>query len=154
RSLPGVLSNGPSSTTGSKDAMEKGSLVGHPVQGVRVVLEDGQTHPVDSSDMAFRFAAASAVRETILKAGPQILEPVMSLEVVAPSEFQGTVIGGVNRRAGLIQSADISEDGTCCIIKADVPLNQMFGYSTDLRSSTQGKGEFTMEYKEHSPVTR
>ncbi|CAM9285599.1 unnamed protein product [Ectocarpus sp. 6 AP-2014] len=139
---------------GAKEAMEKGALIGHPVQGVRVVLEDGQTHTVDSSDMAFRFAALMAVRESILKAGAQVLEPIMSVEVMAPNDFQGSVIGGINKRSGIIQNTDMSDDGSGCVIQADVPLAQMFGYSTDLRSSTQGKGEFTMEYNEHSPVSR
>ncbi|CAN0035926.1 unnamed protein product [Scytosiphon promiscuus] len=139
---------------GAKEAMEKGALIGHPVQGVRVVLEDGQTHTVDSSDMAFRFAASMAVRESVLKAGAQVLEPIMSVEIMAPNEFQGSVIGGINKRSGIIQNTDMSDDGSGCVIQADVPLAQMFGYSTDLRSSTQGKGEFTMEYKDHSPVSR
>ncbi|CAN0378363.1 unnamed protein product [Pylaiella littoralis] len=139
---------------GAREAMEKGALIGHPVQGIRVVLEDGQTHTVDSSDMAFRFAAVMAVRESILKAGAQVLEPIMSVEVMAPNEFQGSVIGGINKRSGIIQNTDMSDDGSGCVVQADVPLAQMFGYSTDLRSSTQGKGEFTMEYKDHNPVSR
>eukprot|EP00903_Cladosiphon_okamuranus_P017647 g16252.t1 len=139
---------------GAREAMEKGALIGHPVQGIRVVLQDGQTHTVDSSDMAFRFAAMMAVRESILKAGAQVLEPIMSVEVMAPNEFQGSVIGGINKRSGIIQNTDMSDDGSGCVVQADVPLAQMFGYSTDLRSSTQGKGEFTMEYKDHNPVTR
>lgn len=139
---------------GAAEALEKGVLIGHPVQGIKVVLEDGQTHTVDSSDMAFRFAAMSAVKEAILKAGAQVLEPIMSLEVVAPNDFQGSVIAGINKRSGMIQDTKMSDDGSGCTVKSDVPLAQMFGYSTDLRSNTQGKGEFTMEYKEHSACSR
>ena len=83
-----------------------------------------------------------------------VLEPVMSLEVTAPADFQGNIVSNLNRRMGVIQSSDMSENGMDVCIKADVPLAQMFGYSTDLRSSTQGKGEFSMEYKSHDQVTR
>jgi len=120
---------------------------------MRVALSDGQSHAVDSSDMAFRICMSAAVREAMKKANPQILEPVMKLEVVAPQEFQGTIVSGLNRRMGLIQSSDITEDASVQIV-ADMPLANMFGYSTDLRSITQGKGEFTMEYFDHMPVTR
>jgi elongation factor G len=123
-------------------------------QGVRVVLTDGQAHAVDSSDMAFRFAAAAAVREGMRAANACVLEPVMRLEVTAPSEFQGNIMGQLNRRMAVIMSNDLNEDGSGVTIRADVPLAQMFGYSTDLRSITQGKGEFSMEYATHSPVTR
>jgi len=144
----------PSCAKGAEEAMTKGPLTGNPVQGCKVVLTDGQAHDVDSSDLAFRLAMQGALREAIPKANPCILEPSMSLEVIAPQEFQGSIISGLNKRMGLIQSSDISEDGASVVIKADVPLSQMFGYSTDLRSGTQGKGEFSMEYKEHTPVQR
>merc|ERR1712232_103695 len=144
----------PSCGKGVADAMAEGALIGGEAQGVRVVLEDGQTHPVDSSDMAFRFSMATAVRNAIRDAQPSILEPVMSVEVTSPEEFQGTIIAGLNRRFGLIQNTEMSPDGKDVIIEAEVPLNQMFGYSTDLRSSTQGKGVFTMEYSRHTPVLR
>ena len=85
---------------------------------------------------------------------PQILEPIMSLEVNSPMEFQGAIIGGLNKRGGLIMASDINEDGNQISVKAEVPLAQMFGYSTELRSCTQGKGEFAMEYKDHQPVSR
>ena len=122
------------------------------VQGMRVVLEDGASHAVDSSDMAFRYAMSQAVREAMGKASPSVLEPIMKLEVVAPQEFQGAIVSGLNRRMGLIQNSSTMDDNV--IIEADMPLAQMFGYSTDIRSITQGKGEFTMEYKEHQPVQR
>jgi len=144
----------PSCAKGFNDAMEKGGMIGASVQGVRVVLTDGQTHAVDSSDMAFRICAAAAVRTAMPLASPAVLEPVMSVEITGPADFQGSIVGGVNRRMGVIQHAGMSDDGTSTIIKADVPLASMFGYSTELRSMTQGKGEFSMEYKLHQPVTR
>mmetsp|Transcript_18927 Transcript_18927/g.38855 ORF Transcript_18927/g.38855 Transcript_18927/m.38855 type:complete len:728 (-) Transcript_18927:33-2216(-) len=137
---------------GAIDASSKGGLIGMEVQGMRVVLEDGASHAVDSSDMAFRYAMSQAVREAMAKANPSVLEPIMKLEVVAPQEFQGTIVSGLNRRMGLIQNSSTMDDNV--IIEADVPLSQMFGYSTDIRSITQGKGEFTMEYKDHQPVQR
>jgi len=139
---------------GAKDAMASGSLTGNPMTGVRVVIEDGQAHAVDSSDMAFRIAMAAAVREVTPKAKGVVLEPIMALEATAPEEFQGTLVSNLNRRQGIIQSSDVSESGSDVLIKADVPLSQMFGYSTDLRSSTQGKGEYSMEYKGHMPVNK
>mmetsp|Transcript_21703 Transcript_21703/g.30426 ORF Transcript_21703/g.30426 Transcript_21703/m.30426 type:complete len:788 (-) Transcript_21703:113-2476(-) len=137
---------------GTDDAMNQGSLVGSEVQGVRVVLQDGASHAVDSSDMAFRICMANAIRDTMKRAKPSILEPVMTVEIEAPTEFQGTVVAGINRRMGLIQSGEVNEDGSGVKVIADVPLSNMFGYSTELRSNTQGKGEFTMEYKTHSAV--
>jgi len=139
---------------GFEDATKRGGMIGAQVQGLRVVLQDGQSHSVDSSDLAFRTAAASALRSVMKNAGPAILEPIMSIEVTAPSEFQGTIVGGLNKRMGLIQSSSMNDDGSGSIVKADIPLAQMFGYSTDLRSCTQGKGEFTMEYKDHQSVTK
>lgn len=122
--------------------------------GTRVVITDGQAHTVDSNDMSFQLAMQYGIRQCSKDAKPQILEPVMSLEVSIPSDFQGSVIGGINKRSGMIMSSDISEDGGFVTIKADVPLANMFGYSTDIRSSTQGKGEFSMEYRNHAPVTK
>ena len=131
--------------------MEKGALIEGEVQRLRVVLQDGAAHSVDSSDMAFKIAMASAVREAMRKAQPKILEPIMKLEVESPEEFQGAIVGGLNRRGGVIQASDVDSDGGVVIV-ADMPLAAMFGYSTDLRSITQGKGEFTMEYKSHEAV--
>ncbi|KAG5180518.1 Mef1, mitochondrial translation elongation factor EF-G [Tribonema minus] len=144
----------PSCGKGFADGTNKGGMIGAQVQGMRVVLTDGQAHAVDSSDLAFRTAAAAALRGAMKDAGPAVLEPIMALEVTAPAEFQGTIVSGLNKRMGLIQSAGMNDDGSSTVVRADVPLSQMFGYSTDLRSSTQGKGEFAMEYKEHLPVTR
>eukprot|EP00977_Amphora_coffeiformis_P029460 scaffold40823_cov191-Amphora_coffeaeformis.AAC.2 len=139
---------------GMGDAVAEGALVGAEVEGIRVVLEDGAAHAVDSSDQAFRTAMANAIRDSMKKANATILEPVMTVEVEIPSEFQGTVVAGLNRRMGLIQASDMNEDGSGLRVDAEVPLANMFGYSTELRSQTQGKGEFTMEYRKHVPVPR
>jgi elongation factor G len=139
---------------GMEDAMHEGALVGSEVEGVRVVLLDGAAHAVDSSDMAFRTCMANAVRDTMKRANPSILEPVMSVEVEIPSEFQGSVVAALNRRMGMIQSSDVNDDGSGIKILAEVPLANMFGYSTELRSLTQGKGEFSMEYQKHIQVPK
>jgi elongation factor G len=144
----------PSCEKGARSACAKGVLAGYPLSGVRVALTDGGAHVVDSNDTAFQLAMQYALRESVKQARPQILEPSMNLEVVCPADFQGTIIGGLNKRNGVIVSTDLNDDGSQVTIKAVVPLVQMFGYSTDLRSSTQGKGEFTMEYFQHSPVSR
>ena len=141
----------PAIQKGFEDALEKGSLVGHRIQGVRIVLTDGAAHAVDSSEMAFRIAALYAFRSCYQEAQPIVLEPVMTVEVSGPNEFQGVMIGQLNRRKGLIQDTETEEDFTTIVAK--VPLNDMFGFSSDLRSSTQGKGEFSMEYCEHAPVS-
>jgi elongation factor G len=118
------------------------------------VITDGAAHAVDSNDLSFQLAMRYGIRDGVKASKPLILQPVMNLEVNIPSEFQGSVIGGLNKRSGLILSTDLNEDGSLVNIHADVPLAQMFGYSTDIRSSTQGKGEFSMEYKEHQPVSK
>lgn len=139
---------------GAKNACSKGVLAGYPLSGVRVVINDGAAHAVDSNDISFQLAMLYGIKQAVTAGKPQILEPVMNLEVVAPSEFQGTVIGGLNKRGGLILDTNLNEDGSSVNIRADCPLSEMFGYSTDLRSSTQGKGEFSMEYKSHQPVSK
>ncbi|GAA5813733.1 Elongation factor G, mitochondrial [Mucor flavus] len=140
----------PACEKGFNDALDKGPLIGHPVNGVRMVLEDGASHAVDSSELAFRIATKNAFHEAFAKAKPTILEPIMNVAITAPIEFQGSVIGGLNKRKGTVVDTEIQEDYFNVI--ADVPLNDMFGYSTELRSATQGKGEFSMEYKDHQPV--
>jgi elongation factor G len=140
----------PACSKGAIDGMIKGPLVGHPVEGVKITISDGQAHTVDSSELAFRIAMQGAIRESFAQAFPQVLEPVMKVEVEAPPEFQGTVIGALNKRKGQILGQDTRDDSVTVI--SEVPLNNMFGYSTDLRSCTQGKGEFTMEYAQHAPV--
>ncbi|WFD18698.1 Elongation factor G, mitochondrial [Malassezia caprae] len=140
----------PACEKGFNDALEKGALAGYPVCGVRMVLEDGAAHSVDSSELAFRLATLTAFREAFRTAGPTILEPKMSVEVIAPVEFQGAVIGALNQRKGTIEDTEVREDDFT--ITAEVSLNDMFGFSSQLRGLTQGKGEFSMEYKKHEPV--
>eukprot|EP00578_Thalassiosira_sp_NH16_P008838 CAMPEP_0181104882 /NCGR_PEP_ID=MMETSP1071-20121207/15670_1 /TAXON_ID=35127 /ORGANISM="Thalassiosira sp., Strain NH16" /LENGTH=762 /DNA_ID=CAMNT_0023188121 /DNA_START=54 /DNA_END=2342 /DNA_ORIENTATION=+ len=144
----------PSCEKGMNDAMAVGALVGCEVEGVRVVLQDGASHAVDSSDMAFRICMANAIRDTMRRASASVLEPIMAVEIEIPSEFQGAVTASLSRRMGMIQSSDMNDDGSGLKVEVQVPLANMFGYSTELRSLTQGKGEFTMEYFQHSPVPR
>lgn len=142
----------PGCDKGFQEQTEQGILIEQPVVGVRVTLNDGQTHPVDSSEMAFKIASKMALKEAIAKAGPIILEPIMKLEVSVPDEFQGPVIGQLNQRRGII--VNTTSDSGYVVVEAEVPLNQMFGYSTDLRGNTQGKGEFTMEFLKYAPVPK
>lgn len=142
----------PSCDKGFQEQLKKGMLIGAPVVGVRMKINDGSYHDVDSSDLAFRIAAMAAIREIYMSAKPVILEPIMTLEVQAPEEFQGSVMGQVNQRRGVILGSSTMEGYVT--IEATVPLVEMFGYSTDLRSATQGKGEFTMEFREYQAVPR
>ena len=140
----------PSCEKGFKAVMKKGQLIGFPVTGVRVVLVDGQDHPVDSSDIAFQMAAQGAFRQVYAMAKPQILEPVMKVSVEGPTEFAGSVFATISQRRGTIVSS--VEDGTFSRVDAEVPLSEMFGYSMILRSLTQGKAEFTMEFLKYGRV--
>ncbi|MFL5351948.1 elongation factor G [Archangium sp.] len=142
----------PACDKGFQEAVKKGSLIGFPVVGLRVVINDGAFHAVDSSEMAFKTAAIMGFREGYAAAKPIILEPMMKVEVQAPEDFQGSVVGQINQRRGTILESSTAE-GYVTVV-AEVPLNTMFGYSTDLRSATQGKGEFTMEFAKYSPVPR
>ena len=142
----------PAVEKGFREALKKGSLIGFPVTGVRYVINDGASHAVDSSEQAFKTAALMGFREGYDAAKPVILEPIMKVEVQAPEEFQGSVVGQLNQRRGTILSTENREGYVVAV--AEVPLNSMFGYSTDLRSATQGKGEFTMEFARYSPVPR
>lgn len=144
----------PSCEKGANKAVQRGVLAGYALSGIRVGLTDGAAHVVDSNDIAFQSAMRYGITEAVRMAKPTILEPIMTCEVVAPAEFQGVLIGGLNKRGGLILNTDLSEDGSSVTINSAVPLAEMFGYSTDIRSSTQGKGEFTMEYREHQPVSK
>ena len=135
---------------GFADACVKGNLTGNKVIKVRVILQDGVAHSVDSSDLAFRIASAKAFRQAYEKAKPIILEPVMKVNIQVPTEFQGNVSSALAKRRGVIVDSDAGVDYSDIV--AEVPLNEMFGYSSELRSATQGKGEFSMEYKEHLPV--
>ncbi len=142
----------PAVDDGMQEQMKKGTLIGFPVVGVKVTLSDGSYHDVDSSYMAFKIAAMAAFREVYPQAQPTALEPIMKLEVVAPEEFQGNLMGQINQRRGMIQGTSTIEGNVT--VMADVPLTEMFGYSTDLRSATQGKGEFTMEFNRYAAVPR
>jgi elongation factor G len=141
----------PACDKGFKEGVKKGALIGFPIVGVRCVVNDGLSHAVDSSEQAFKTAALMGFRESYSSAKPTILEPIMKVEISAPVEFQGSVVGQVNQRRGVILETISDENVT---VTADVPLNAMFGYSTDLRSATQGKGNFTMEFARYSPVPK
>jgi elongation factor G len=142
----------PACDKGFREAIKKGTLIGFPVVGVRCVINDGAFHAVDSSEMAFKTAAIMGFREGYEAAKPTILEPVMKVEVQAPEDFQGSVVGQLNQRRGTIMSTETREGYLIAV--AEVPLNNMFGYSTDLRSATQGKGEYTMEFAKYAPVPK
>jgi elongation factor G len=142
----------PSCDKGFQSCLDAGSLIGFPVVGIEMEVKDGQYHDVDSSDMAFQICARMAFRQAFEKAGAQILEPIMKVDVQTPTEFQGTVVGNLSQRRGNISGT--SEEQNYTTIIAEVPLSEMFGYATDLRSMTQGKAEFTMEFAKYSPVPR
>lgn len=142
----------PSCDKGFQEQLKDGLLIGQPVMGVKCIVTDGGFHPVDSSDMAFKLCAMTLIRENYSKMKPVVLEPIMKLEVAVPDEFQGNAVGLINQRRGQIVNT-VSENGYTTVL-ADVPLATMFGFSTDLRSSTQGKGEFTMEFAKYSAAPK
>jgi elongation factor G len=142
----------PACEKGFVEATKKGPLIGFPIVDVRVVLNDGASHAVDSSEIAFKTAALMGFREAYARAKPTILEPIMLVEIQFPEEFQGAVMGQINQRRGQIVSSEKQE--SFVVAQAEVPLNDMFGYSTDLRSATQGKGEFSMEFRKYAEVPR
>jgi elongation factor G len=133
---------------GFNDVMSEGPLAAFPMVGIKVNLVDGKYHEVDSSDMAFRICSRQAMKEAILKAGSQLLEPVMKVEVETPSEFQGAIIGDLSSRRGVIGRTDVRDDIT--VITVTVPLSEMFGYSTTMRSLTQGKATYSMEFDSYT----
>ncbi len=140
----------PAVNKGIQEQMQNGVLAGYPLIDVKATLFDGSFHEVDSSEMAFKIAGSMALREGALKARPVLLEPIMSVEVVTPEDYMGDVVGDLNRRRGLINGMDENPAGK--IVRADVPLSEMFGYSTDLRSATQGRATYTMEFCKYSEV--
>jgi len=135
---------------GVKEQMENGVIAGYPVVDVKVTLYDGSYHDVDSSEMAFKIAGSIAFRDGALKANPVLLEPIMKVEVVTPDDYMGDVMGDLNRRRGLPQGMDDSPSGK--VIRAEVPLAEMFGYATDLRSMSQGRATYSMEFEKYSEV--
>ncbi len=142
----------PACEKGFKEAVKEGRLIGFQIVGVRVVINDGASHAVDSSEQAFKTAALMGFREAYEKAGASVLEPIMKLETQAPEEFQGSVMGLINQRRGTILNSSSNEG--FAVVEAEVPLTEMFGFSTVIRSATQGKGEFTMEFLKYQVVPR
>ena len=140
----------PAVDKGVQEQMKNGCLAGYPLLAMRVTLYDGSFHDVDSSEMAFKIAGSLALRKGALEANPALLEPIMSVEVVTPEDYMGDVMGDLNRRRGMVQGMEDSASGK--VIDAEVPLAEMFGYATDLRSATQGRATFTMEFLKYAEV--
>ncbi|MFQ5655850.1 MAG: elongation factor G, partial [Planctomycetota bacterium] len=142
----------PSVEKGFRAMLEEGPFVGAPIHGLSVTLQDGAHHSVDSSDMAFQAAARGTFREFYPRGKPQVLEPIMDVVVEGPSEFQGEMVGTILKRRGILVGT--TEDSGFVRIEAEAPLAEMFGYATTLRSATQGKAEFTMEFLRYAPAPR
>jgi elongation factor G len=142
----------PSVEKGFRDSVSKGPIAGYPIVGVKCVLEDGSYHDVDSSDMAFQTCARNCFRETFLQAKPVLLEPIMKVEIEVPASYQGAVAGELTSRRGMIVATEMQ--GNTAVIEGEVPLAETFGYSTDLRSMTQGQGTFTMEFSKYRRVPK
>ena len=135
---------------GIRDQLSNGVLAGYPLQGVKATLYDGSYHDVDSSEVAFKVAGSMAMRAGALDASPVLLEPVMSVEVVTPEDYYGDIVGDLNRRRGIVQGMEDVTAGKA--VRAEVPLAEMFGYATDMRSATQGRANFSMEFAKYSEV--
>ncbi len=140
----------PAVNKGIQEQMQNGVVAGYPLIGVKATLYDGSFHDVDSSEMAFKIAGSMAMREGAMNANAVLLEPIMKVEVVTPEDYMGDVVGDLNRRRGMISGMDENPAGK--VVRADVPLSEMFGYSTDLRSSTQGRATYTMEFSDYAEV--
>ncbi|MDP6772353.1 MAG: elongation factor G, partial [Anaerolineales bacterium] len=138
----------PSVSAGISDAMKNGILAGYPIEDIKVTLTYGSYHDVDSSEMAFKIAGSMAFKEAAKKASPTILEPVMALEVVMPDDYLGSVMGNVTSRRGNVKGTTPRNDVQ--VLEADVPLSEMFGYATELRSMTQGRAVFTMQFSHYA----
>ena len=140
----------PSVDAGAQDAMQYGVLAGYPLVGSKLTLLDGQYHEVDSSEMAFKIAGSMVLKEAARKADPALLEPMMAVEVVTPEDNMGDVIGDLNSRRGIIQAME--ERGGARVVRALVPLSEMFGYVGDLRSKTQGRASYSMQFDSYAEV--
>ena len=140
----------PAVDKGVKEQMENGVIAGYPVVDCKVTLYDGSYHDVDSSEMAFKIAGSMGFRDGMAKADPVLLEPIMQVEVVTPEEYMGDVMGDLNRRRGLPQGVEDVPAGK--VIRAEVPLAEMFGYATHLRSMSQGRAVYSMEFEKYSEV--
>ena len=130
--------------------MQNGVIAGYPLLALRATLYDGSFHDVDSNEMAFKIAGSMALKEGANKAKPALLEPIMKVVVVTPEEHMGDVVGDLNRRRGMINGMEENPAGK--VVRAEVPLSEMFGYSTDLRSSSQGRATYTMEFAKYADV--
>jgi elongation factor G len=135
---------------GIRETLETGIYAGYPMVDVRAIVHDGSYHEVDSSEMAFKIAASMAIKDAVAKASPVVLEPMMEVEVTMPEEFMGDVIGDLNSRRGQIEGMD--PRGSTQVVRASVPLSEMFGYATDLRSMTQGRASYSMELSHYAEV--
>jgi elongation factor G len=135
---------------GLEEAVQSGVLGGYPVIGIKVALVDGSYHEVDSSEMAFKIAASIGFKEAMKRAGPVLMEPIMSVEVVTPEDYVGDVIGDLSSRRGRIEGMDMRANAR--IVRAFVPLASMFGYATDLRSKTSGRANYTMQFDHYEPT--
>src|SRR5213075_1046093 len=140
----------PAVDAGIKEAMDSGVLAGYPVVDVAIQLVDGSYHEVDSSERAFKIAGSMAFKEAMKRSKPKLLEPVMAVEVTTPEDYLGDVMGNLNSRRGRIEA--MSPLGNAQVIKAAVPLSEMFGYATDLRSMSQGRADFTMQFERYEEV--
>ena len=142
----------PAVDEGIQDAMKTGTLAGFPVVGIRAEVYDGSYHEVDSSEMAFHIAGSMAFKQAMQKGEPVLLEPIMKVEVSTPEEYMGDVIGDMNSRRGRIEGMDDIGNGK--MVRGFVPLSEMFGYATDLRSKTQGRGNYSMFFEKYEPVPK
>lgn len=142
----------PAVDKGIQEQMLNGVLGGYPIEDVRVTLYDGSFHDVDSNEMAFKIAGSMGFRDGALKADPVLMEPIMKVEVITPEDYMGDVMGDLNRRRGVVQGMEDLPSGK--YIKAEVPLSEMFGYATDLRSATQGRATYSMEFTKYAEAPK
>jgi elongation factor G len=140
----------PAVDKGVQEQLENGVLAGYPVVDVKVSLIDGSYHDVDSNEIAFKIAGSMSFKEGVKNASPVLLEPIMTVEIVAPEEYIGDVVGDITRRRGVVQG--VSELSSGKIIECEVPLSEMFGYATSLRSATQGRATYSMQFEKYSEV--